>query len=320
LTKEQIMRVLLAGAGGALGHTLGPALVRAGHETWGTTRSERKYDTVAALGLEPVAMDGLDRDSVLAVVDKVRPDVVIHQLTALAGLELNPRRFDGLFHQTNLLRTVGTDHLLEASRAVGVRRFVAQSFTGWTNPRDRGRVVDETVGLDPHPARQTVETLAAIRHLEEAVTGATDLEGVVLRYGGFYGRGTGLARDGDMAELVRRRKLPIVGNGAGLWSFVHVVDASSATVAAVDRGRPGIYNITDDEPAPIAEWLPALAEALDARPPRHLPAWLAGPLLGEAGLNLMTRNVGSANGKAKRELGWTLRYPSWREGFRSGLG
>jgi nucleoside-diphosphate-sugar epimerase len=312
------MRILLAGATGALGRHLGPQLAAAGHHVVGTTRAETGLDAVRALGLEPVAMDGLDRESVLAAVERAHPEVVVHQLTALSG-GINLRKFDRDFALTNRLRTEGADHLLEAARKHGVRRLVVQSYTGWTNPRTGGTVKDETAPLDREPARESRETLAAIRYVEETVPATGDLEGLVLRYGGFYGPGSGLARDGELAGLVRKRQLPVVGDGAGLTSFVHLADAAAATVAAVERGEAGLYNVVDDEPAPAAEWIPALAEALGARPPRHVPAWLARPLVGEHGLNMMTRARGSANAKAKAELGWTLQFPSWREGFRTGL-
>ena len=312
------MRVLLAGATGALGQSLGPALVRAGHEIWGTTRNAAGFGKVEALGLRPVAMDGLDADSVLAAVEESRPDVIVHQLTALSG-NIDLRHFDRSFAVTNQLRTEGTDHLLAAARKFGVRRVVAQSFTGWTNPRSGGPVADETAGLDPDPPKQVAGTLAAIAHVEDAVAGAGDLEGVVLRYGGFYGPGTGISAGGDMLDLVRKRQLPVVGSGAGISSFVHIVDAAAATAIAVERGAPGLYNIVDDDPAPASEWIPGLAAAVGAKPPWHLPAWLARPLIGQHGLNVMTQARGSANGKAKAELGWTLQYPSWREGFRTGL-
>jgi nucleoside-diphosphate-sugar epimerase len=313
------MRVLLAGASGALGHSLTPALVQAGHEVYGTTRSGNTA-SIAAAGATPLSMDGLDRDSVMAAVEEAKPDVIIHQLTALrAGMD--PKQFDRTFGPTNRLRTEGTDHLLEAARAFKVGRFLAQSFTGWTNPRTGTGLADESTGLDPHPAPQSRETLAAIRHVERAVGGATDLEGVILRYGGFYGPGTGIAKgeDGEILQMIRQRKMPLVGDGGGIWSFVHAVDAASATVAAVERGAPGLYNVVDDEPAPMSEWLPALAEALGAKPPRHVPVWLARLLVGEHGVNLMTKIRGSSNAKAKRELGWTLTYPTWRVGFAKGL-
>lgn len=313
------MRILVAGATGAIGHSLNPPLVAAGHAVFGTTRSEQHFPALHDAGVTPVRMDGLDRDSVLDAVEEVKPDVIVHELTSLSG-PLDLKHFDRTFELTNRLRTDGTDHLLEAARRHDVRRVVAQSFTGWTNPRSGGPLADESTPLDPSPAKESRETLAAIRHVEEAVAGAPDLEGVVLRYGGLYGPGTGIARGEDgMAEMVRGRRFPIVGSGAGIWSLVHAHDAAAATVAAVERGRPGVYNIVDDEPAPISDWLPALADALGAKPPRHLPVWLARLLIGQHGVNMMTTARGSSNAKARAELGWTLRYPTWREGFASGL-
>lgn len=313
------MRILVAGATGAIGHSLNPQLVAAGHTVFGTTRSERHFPALRDAGVTPVRMDGLDRDSVLDAVEEVKPDVIVHELTSLSGA-FDLKHFDRTFAATNRLRAQGTDHLLEAARTHDVHRVVAQSFTGWTNPRSGGTLADESTSLDPSPAKESVETLAAIRHVEEAVAGATDLEGLVLRYGGLYGPGTGIARGEDgMAEMVRGRKFPVVGSGAGIWSLVHVHDAAAATVAAVERGRPGVYNIVDDEPAPISDWLPTLAEALGAKPPRHLPVWLARLLIGQHGVNMMTTARGSSNAKAKAELGWTLKYPTWHQGFDSGL-
>ena len=411
------MRVLLCGATGAIGRSLAPQLVEAGHTVVGTTRHEGRFGALVAQGVTPARMDGLDRDSVLATVEQARPDVIVHELTALSG-GLDPKHFDRDFALTNRLRTEATDHLLEAARRHGVGRVVAQSYTGWTNPRTGGPVANDDAGLDPDPAPEAVESLAAIRHVEDVVGRATDLDGLVLRYGGLYGPGTGVARDeeglGDvirqrklpivgrgtgvwsfvhvhdaaaataaavergrpgiynivdddpapeaiqslaairhveevvggakdldglvlrygglygpgtgvargeegLGDVIRQRKLPIVGRGTGVWSFVHVHDAAAATVAAVERGRPGIYNIVDDDPAPVAEWLPALALALGAKPPRRVPVWLARLLVGQQGINLMTASRGSSNAKSKAELGWELRYPSWREGFTSGL-
>lgn len=315
------MRILLAGATGALGHSLTPALVAAGHSVFGTTRTDAHAGTIRGMGATPVLMDGLDRSSVLSAVEAAEPEVVIHQLTSLKG-GLHPKHFDRDMAMTNRLRTEGTDHLLEASRRHGVKRFIAQSYTGWPNPRTGTGPADETAGYDPEVGREARESLAAIRHVEEAVLDATDLDAKALRYGGFYGPGTGVAlgEEGELLDMIRGRKLPVVGAGAGVWSFVHAVDAASATVAAVDRGAPGLYNIVDDEPGQVAEWLPYLAERLGAKPPRRVPTWLAKPLVGEQGLNMMTTARGSSNAKAKRELGWTLRYPSWRQGFVDGLG
>ncbi len=318
------MRVLLAGASGAIGHTLTPGLVASGHTVHGTTRSNTHAATIERAGATPVVMDGLDRDSVLRAVEEAKPDVIIHQLTALKG-GMDPKHFDRDFAMTNRLRTEATRYLLEAARRNGVSRFIAQSFTGWTNertgPSGLEDLADESTPLDPHPGPEARESLDAIRWLEATVPATPDLDGIVLRYGGFYGPGTGIAHgeDSEMLDLLIKRRLPIVGSGAGVWSFIHAVDAASATVAALDHGERGLYNIVDDLPAPVADWLPALAMELGAKPPRHVPAWLARLLIGEHGVNTMTNARGSSNAKAKRELGWQLKYPTWRVGFAEGL-
>lgn len=304
------MRVFVAGATGALGRRLVPSLIAAGHEVVGTTRSESRAGELRAAGAETAVVDGLDRDATLRAVAKAQPDVVIHELTALSG-GVNFKKFNESFAKTNELRTKGVDYLLEAAREAGATRFIVQSYTGWPNARTGNDVKAEEDELDPNPAPASRRTLAAIKYLESVVTTANDIEGLALRYGAFYGPGD------PMLELIAQRKLPIVGSGTGVWSFIHFVDAASATTAAVERGAPGLYNIVDDEPAPVATWLPYLADALGAKPPRRLPAWLAKPMIGELGINAMTANRGSSNAKAKRELGWTLRYPTWREGFRS---
>jgi 2-alkyl-3-oxoalkanoate reductase len=315
------MRVFVAGATGALGRQLIPELVAGGHEVVGMTRTAAKQEALGAMGARPVVADALDPDAVARVVAEAEPEVIVHQLTALSG-RLDLRRPDRFFAMTNRLRTEGTDHLLAAGRAVGARRFVAQSYAGWPFARAGGPVKDETDPLDPDPPRTLRTTLAAIHHLEQAVTGISWGEGLVLRYGGFYGPGTSLSLEpgAAMVEPVRRRQFPLIGEGGGLWSFVHIEDAAGATAAAVERGRAGIYQIVDDEPAPVREWLPALAEALGAKPPQRLPRWLGRLLAGEAATVMMTESRGASNAKAKRELGWTLRYPSWRVGFAKGLG
>jgi nucleoside-diphosphate-sugar epimerase len=252
---------------------------------------------------------------VARAVAEAEPEVIVHQLTALSG-ELDMRHFDRTFAETNRLRTEGTDHLLAAGRAVGVTRFVAQSYAGWPFARSGGRVKTEDDPLDPSPPEAMSRTLAAIRYLESAVTGADWTEGVVLRYGGFYGPGTGVGPEGgEMVELIRKRKFPVVGDGAGVWSFIHIEDAAEATVLATERGRRGIYNVVDDEPAPVAEWLPAMASAVSAPAPRHVPRWLGRMLAGEAAAVMMTEVRGASNAKAKQELGWEPKHPSWREGF-----
>jgi nucleoside-diphosphate-sugar epimerase len=258
----------------------------------------------------PVVADALDPDQVA----RARPDVIVHQLTAIGAVDL--RHFDRDFALTNQLRTEGTDHLLSAGQAVGVRRFVAQGVAGYgAYTRTGGPIKTEEDPLDPSPAREMRETLAAIRHLEEAVLGATWTEGIVLRYGVLYGPGTSLAPGEEQFELVRRRKFPLVGDGGGVWSFIHVADAAEATVAAVERGHRGVYNVVDDDPAPVAKWLPALAQALGAKKPMRVPRFVGRLFAGEAGVMMMTELRGASNAKAKRELGWRPAHPSWRQGF-----
>ena len=307
------MRIFVAGASGAVGQPLVRRLAEAGHEVHGMTRTPAKAARLRELGAEPVVADALDREAVLAAVRAAGPDVVVHQLTAIANANL--RNLDAAFVLTNRLRTEGTDHLIAAARAAGARRFVGQSFAPWSYKREGGPAKAEDAPLETDPPKHVEETLAAIRHLEAAVTGAEGLEGIVLRYGGFYGPGTGLARDGEMTQMVLKGRFPVVGGGGGVWSLVHVEDAAEATVHAIERGAPGIYNICDDEPAPVREWLPALAEALGGRRPRHMPGFLGRLLLGPAGYAMMTEIRGISNAKAKRELGWTPAYPSWRQGF-----
>jgi nucleoside-diphosphate-sugar epimerase len=306
------MRVFLAGAAGAMGRSLVPQLVNAGHQVTGTTRSRAKLDLLREWGADPVLVDGLDAAAVGEAVAAAEPEAIIHQMTALSGSS-DLRHFDRTFAVTNQLRTVGTDNLLAAARAAGARRFVAQSFTGWPNERTGGPVKTEADPLDPNPAKWQRESLAAIKHVEQAVL-AAPVAGVVLRYGMFYGPG---ASD-EMVELVRKRRMPIVGDGGGVWSMIHIDDAASATVAALTAGN-GIYNVVDDDPATSAVVLRTLAEIVGAKPPRHLPVWLARLAAGEVGVNYLTNIRGSSNAKAKRELGWQPHWASWREGFRDGL-
>ena len=308
------MKVLVAGATGALGQQLVPRLVANRHDVSGITRSASKQDALRALGARPVVADALDPDQVARAVAEAEPDVIVHELTALTGAP-NMRRFDREFALTNRLRTEGIDNLLAAGRAVGVKRFVAQSFAGWPFARTGATVKTEDDPLDPNPAQAMHETLDAIRYLERAVVGAEWTEGIALRYGGFYGPGTSLAGDGEFLDMIRRRKLPVVGNGAGVWSFVHIEDAADATLLAVERGRRGVYNVVDDDPAPVSEWLPATAAAIGAKPPRHVPRWLGRALAGEAAAVMMTEVRGASNEKAKRELGWQPAHSSWRVGF-----
>jgi nucleoside-diphosphate-sugar epimerase len=285
------------------------------------TRSTSKQDLVRSLGARPVVADALDPDAVAQAVASAEPEVIVHQLTALSGT-FDMRHIDRFFETTNRLRTEGTDNLLAAGRAVGARRFVAQSFAGWPAGRTGGPVTGEDAPYDPDPPKQLRRALEAIRHLEEAVTGAGWLEGVVLRYGGFYGPGTTLSADPAAAHsaAVRKRQFPVVGDGGGIWSFIHVDDAAAATAVAVERGERGIYNVVDDDPAAARVWMPELARALGAKPPRRVPRWLGRLLAGEAATVMMTEVSGASNEKAKRELDWKPRYASWRQGFAQGLG
>jgi nucleoside-diphosphate-sugar epimerase len=302
------MRVFVAGASGAVGTRLVPQLIERGHEVIGTSRTPEKAERLRAAGAEPVVLDVLDRDAVREAVLQARPDGIIHEATALAGLS-DMKHFDRTFALTNRLRTEGTDALLAAAWEAGVRLFVAQSYAGWPYAREGGPVKTEEDPLDPTPVPAMRETLAAIRRLEEATV---DFGGAALRHGGLYG-----APDDVQLDLVRKRRFPIVGDGGGIWSFVHLEDAATVTILALEQGAQGVYNVVDDDPAPVREWLPALADATGAKPPRRVPAWLARLLAGEPGIVMMTESRGASNAKAKRELGWTLRYPSWREGFRS---
>ena len=306
------MKVFVAGATGAIGRQLVPRLVEAGHEVHGMTRSASKQQLLRAMGAEPAVADALDADQVAQAVARVQPDVIVHELTAIGPMDL--RHFDSAFATTNRLRTQGTDHLLAAGQGVGVERFVAQSFFA-AYERTGGPVKSEEDSFGPDPAREMRETVAAIRHVEEAVLAATWTAGIVLRYGGFYGPGTSLGSDGEQTEAVRQRKFPLVGKGSGVWSFIHIADAAEATVAAVEHGHRGVYNIVDDEPAPIAEWLPVLARTLGARKPMHLPRFVGRLLTGEVGDVMMAELRGASNAKAKRELGWAPTHSSWREGF-----
>jgi 2-alkyl-3-oxoalkanoate reductase len=308
------MDVLVAGAAGAIGRRLVPQLVARGHRVVATTRSPGKLGELRAMGAEATVMDGLDPVAVGEVLGRAAPEVVVHQMTSLAGIG-NLRRFDDEFAVTNALRTAGTDHLLTAATAAGARRFVAQSYTGWTNVRDGGAVKTEAVPFDAHPPAAQRKTLQAIRDLERAVLDARSLEPVVLRYGSFYGPG---ASD-ELVKLVRKRRLPVAGDGAGVWSFIHIDDAAAATVLAVESRARGVYNIVDDEPAPVSQWLPFLAETVGAKPPRRVPVWLVRLAAGEVGVSMLTQVRGSCNAKARRELGWQPRWASWRDGFRHGL-
>ena len=315
------MKVFVAGATGVLGRELVPQLVARGHDVTGMTRSASKQDLVRSLGARPVVADALDPDAVAQAVASSEPDVIVHQLTALSG-DFDMRHIDRFFEKTNRLRTEGTDHLLAAARAVGAQRFIAQSYAGWPLARTGGPVKDEDAPFDPEPPEKLRSMMGAIRHVEDAVTEADWIEGVVLRYGGFYGPGTTLSADpaASHTAAIRKRQFPVVGDGGGVWSFIHIEDAAAATAIAVEHGERGVYNVVDDEPAPARVWMPELASAVGAKPPRRVPRWLGRLLAGEAATIMMTEVRGASNAKAKRELGWKPRYASWRQGFAQGLG
>ena len=308
------MRVFVAGASGAIGKLLVPALVAAGHEVTGSTRKPANAGAMRAAGATPVVLDGLDAAAVGEAVAKAEPDVIVHQMTAIppsAGF----RNFDKIFATTNELRTKGLDHLMAAAVATGTRRVIAQSYTGWPNIRTGGPVKTEEDPLDPDPPANQRVSMAAIQHVERTVQGAAGITGLALRYGMLYGPGTA----DEIAAMIRKRQFPLVGGGEAVWSFLHIEDAALATAVAVERGPAGVYNIVDDEPAPVAEWLPAVATAIGAKPPLRVPTWLGRIAVGEVGVSMMTRVRGSSNAKAKRELGWQPRWPTWREGFAHGL-
>lgn len=311
------MKVLVAGATGAIGRPLIVKLIERGHEVAGMTRSESKRGDIEWLGAKSVVADALDPESVARAVAEVQPEVMVHQLTSI-GADMDIKNPDGFFEPTNRLRTEGTDHLLAAARAAGVRRFVAQSFAPLIYERTGSLVKTEEDPVDSRPPAPMKKTSEAVRYLERAVTSA-DLEGVVLRYGGFYGQGTSMDRDqGEQTEAIRKRQFPIVGGGGGVWSFIHVDDAAEATAIAVETGKPGIYNVVDDAPSPVKDWLPRVAEVLGAKPPRHFPKWLGRIFAGEMGVMMMTETRGSSNEKAKRELGWTPRRPNVWDGLWDG--
>src|SRR5215470_13196541 len=311
------MKILLAGATGAIGKRLLPMLVSAGHEVMATTQHADKMTSIQSTGAVPMVVDALRKDEVLAAVEKAQPEIIIHQLTAIpASIDL--RHFDQGFAMTNRLRIEGTNHLLAAALAVGARRFIAQSYAGWY-ARTGDWIKTETDPLISSGISDGRQTLDATVHVEEAVLKQKTLEGFVLRYGSFYGPGTSLAPGAWFFEGIRQRKVPIVGGGTGYWSFIHIDDAASATLAAINASTPGLYNITDDEPAPVSLWLPYLAGVLGAKAPRHVPQWLACFAIGEYGVEAMTQLRGSSNRKAKSLLPWKLKWPSWRQGFVSGF-
>jgi nucleoside-diphosphate-sugar epimerase len=310
------MRIFVAGATGAVGSRLVPHLVQQGHEVTALCRNETSAQRVRAFGAAPAIGDAFDFDRLDAAIAQARPEVVIHQLTSLSRSPVNLKHFDRGFAVTNLLRTRVLDRMLDAARTAGARHFIAQSFCGWPQARTGARVKTEADPLDAHPYPAFRASLAAIKHLEEVVPAAQDIEGVVLRYGVLYGPGTQFWLDGEFARLVGKRMLPVVSPGTGVWSFTHVADAAGATVAALDRGAPGIYNIVDDEPAALNAWLPYFAQVLHAPPPFSVPAWLARWSLGAGGVAWLAEGRGSSNAKAAQALDWRPNYASWRDGFK----
>ena len=304
------MQVFVTGATGALGRHLVPGLVAAGHEVTATTRTPGKAGQLREAGAEPVVLDGLDREAVIAAVRTAAPEVIVHEMTALASMR-SLRNPDKLFAVTNELRTRGTDNLLAAAAQAGTRRVIAQSYVS-ANERSGGPVKTEEDPLDSQPIPTASRALAAIKYVEKTVPLEAP-EGIVLRYGSFYGPGASKI----LLEAVRKRQMPVIGGGTGIWSFIEITDAAAATLAAVERGAPGVYNVADSDPAPVAEWLPYLAEVLGAKPPLRVPAWLGRILAGEFVVAQMTGARGSSNEKARKELGWEPRYASWREGFRA---
>jgi nucleoside-diphosphate-sugar epimerase len=310
------MRIFVAGGSGVLGRLLVPKLVANGHEVTASTTSRAKVPLLEQLGATGVVMDGLDPEAVGGAVAAAQPDAIVHQMTAISPEHAGKpdlKHFDRWFGQTSRLRTEGTDHLLAAAQALGVGHVVAQSYANWNGLREGGWVKTEEDPLDLHLGDAAESGMRAIQHVEETVIAAG---GAALRYGGFYGPG---ASD-DQVELIRKRQFPLVGDSNGYSSWVHLDDAATATVLAVEQQAKGVFNIVDDEPAPASQWLPYLAECAGAKPPRKVPRWLARLFAGELAVSMMTEGRGFSNEKAKRDLGWELRYPSWRLGFKEGLG
>jgi nucleoside-diphosphate-sugar epimerase len=307
------MRIFVAGATGTVGSRLVPLLQSAGHSVVGLTRTPAKADAIRRAGAEAAVADAMNRAATVAAVAAAKPDVIVHEMTALSAAN-DLRKFSRSFAATNRLRTEGLNNLLAGAKQAGTRRIVAQSFCGWPYAREGGPVKSEDDPLDPEPPRESRRALAAIRHLEYAVTTSSEIEGIVLRYGAFYGPRTGVF-NGPMIDQLRRRRVPLIGDANGWWSFLHVDDAAAAAAIAVEHGAPGVYNIIDDEPAPVREWLPALASMLRAKPPRRIPTWLASIIAGEHIVALMTEARAGSNAKAKRELAWQPKHASWRQGF-----
>jgi len=313
------MKIFVTGGTGALGKFLLPQLLEKGHEVVALARSIDRAEPIEQLGATAFIADPLDKQALTAAVRRAEPEVIIHELSALKGVG-NFKKFDQEFALTNRFRTEVTDTLLAAARTIGTQRLIVQSFCGWPYAKKGGPVKNEEDPLDPKPPEAFVKTLTAIRYLESKIHSVPTLQGIALRYGNFYGPGSAIGKNGSVVKLVKKRKLPIVGGGGGIWSFIHLSDAARATVAAISHGQPGIYNIVDDEPAKVSAWLPALAKAVGAKPPRKLPHWLGELLIGKEGVSMMTQVRGGSNAKAKRELEWTPQYASWRRGFMEGLG
>jgi nucleoside-diphosphate-sugar epimerase len=313
------MKIFVLGGTGVIGRYLVPLLVSEGHEVTALVRSAERFREAEKMGAKGINADVFNEEELTAVVEKARPEIIIHQLTALSAVTGNFRKFDQEFEMTNRFRTEVTDTLLKAAEQSGVRRFIVQSFCGWPFAREGGLIKTEEDPLDTNPPVTFRKTFNAIKHLETAVRKSEKVEALALRYGMFYGPGTAIAKDGAIVNLVRKRSFPVVGGGAGIWSFIHVKDAARATVNAVNSGSPGLYNIVDDEPAPVSVWLQYLAEVSGAKPPRKVPLWLGKILLGEAGISMMTQIRGGSNAKAKREFVWEPVYKSWRDGFVKGL-
>jgi len=312
------MKVFVTGGTGAIGQFLLPLLVENKHEVVALTRSSAKAGKLDEIGVTPVIADPFDKQALTAAVRRAEAEVIIHQLTALSSAG-NFRKFDQEFALTNRFRTEVTDTLLAAARTIGTRRFIAQSYCGWPYARKGGPVKTEEDPLDPKPPESFTKTLAAIRSLEDKLRGTTFLEGIALRYGNFYGPGTAIGKGGVILKMIKKRRFPIIGGGGGIWSFIHVMDAARATIAAISRGTAGAYNIADDEPAKVAIWLPVLAKEIGAKPPYRIPYWLGELMIGKAGVSMMTQIRGCSNAKAKRELNWAPVYPTWRIGFADGL-
>ena len=313
------MKIFILGSTGVIGRHLVPLLVSEGHEVTALVRSSGRIIEAEKMGAKGVAAEVFNEEELTAVIKKIEPEIIIHQLTALAKVTGNFRKFDAEFEMTNRFRTEVTDTLLKAAELTGVRRFIAQSFCGWPFTREGGLVKTEEDPLDSDPPASFSRTLNAIKHLENAVLKSDKVEALALRYGMFYGPGTAIAKDGAIINLIRNHNFPIIGDGGGIWSFIHVRDAAGATMKAVSKGEPGIYNIVDDEPAPVSTWLPYLADVLEVKPPRKIPLWVGSILLGEAGVSMMTKIRGGSNAKAKHNLGWEPVYATWRDGFVSGL-